>query len=240
MARRRRPSTAKKRKIDVRKAVTTITSDIPAIPGLAPAHKAGAEAVLTKQVQVEGLGAVYFSAPSPHRLLFTKASRLIKRAGRLKESLKSHVKEVRYGGTRFSSDQEVFDFFQDAMAGVLLLHAALDSFASDKIPDDFEMETEGKRRDASYLRERGLKAKFSWILAKVTDRSNLMTKDPELWKALIQIKELRDSIAHFDPRDSWSIGESDIFTLLLNEDLGELTEAAQKILVHYDEGAFHA
>jgi hypothetical protein len=242
VARRRKKSPAKKapRKASIRRAVSTLAADVPPGPGSTPGHKAGTEVVLTKETFLVGVGQVGFASPSPHRLLLDKARRDLQRAMRLKKQLHKEIKTV-HGGLTFSSDSLAFEFFQEAMSGIVLLHAALDSFASDHIHDNFSMELDGGLKGRGYLIARGIEKKFSVILSTVVQRENLMNADSDLWKELERIKQRRDDVAHFDPVDSYSIDTEEswsIFSKLLNCDFQALLQAVERILLYYDERAF--
>lgn len=87
-------------------------------------------------------------------------------------SSRDHQRWIHSTTRRFAvTDEEVlYKFFRLAMAGVLLAHAALDSYANESIPVDFVLEENGTTYDRNQLENRGIELPLSKVLAAATSR----------------------------------------------------------------------
>jgi hypothetical protein len=109
-----------------------------------PAHAAGAEMVVVHDVFLDEVGLVSMSVPKPSAMFLDLAETQASRAVRLRPKLASQIRPIKYGqpdssNRRFSNEQLVFDFLQEAMAAVLLTYTALDNATNEAMPGDFSM-----------------------------------------------------------------------------------------------------
>src|ERR1035437_163489 len=111
-----------------------------------PGHEIGAKVTVIDVVEVPGIGKVSLGVPRPSALLFETATSHMKRAVRLREATKKQVtrgKWVQAGHELdFTNEELVFDFFQEAMARIILAHAALDNLLNEILPVNFVFESE--------------------------------------------------------------------------------------------------
>ena len=92
----------------------------------------------------------------------------MKRAVRLQLQLPGQTTDKGYikpfMDRRFTSDQAVLDFFEEAMAAVLLLHAALDSYANESMPEGLTVSWKGQTLSRDDLEQRGIKLRLTVAL----------------------------------------------------------------------------
>ena len=135
---------------DPRRWVTTLAADVPAGPQGQPSHKAGAEVVVLQVIPVPQVGNVSISVPRTSVLLLNQAGSHLKRAVRLRSKLPGQTRVPRWtqpGIDRYIPNEDlVFDFFEEAMAGIELAHTALDNYAKECIPADFVYTDDGGKR----------------------------------------------------------------------------------------------
>jgi hypothetical protein len=103
-----------------------------------------------------------------------------------------------YSEHKSVSDHDlIFEFFQEAMSGIVLVYAALNNFANEHIPNNFSMEVKGKLEGRDYFIEKsGIELRLSRVLHIATTKPNLMTTRPDMWEQILRLKVLRDNIEH--------------------------------------------
>lgn len=237
--RRARSRSARKEKaLDPRlRAVTTLAEDVPPGPQGQPGHEAGSSVVLVQPVNLLEIGEVTFATAWPSRLLFEAALAHLTRAARLKTQFPKQVRESRWGGKSLSNDQTVLDFFQDAMAGILLLYGALDSFCVESIPDGFEYQEDGRTLEIADIENLGMLKKVSRVLSQALDGTNIATKRQDLWERLQDLKQLRDDIAHVKKVQVYSGLQPDVtlFAKLIEQDFVTLGRLFGDVVEHYGQ-----
>lgn len=236
----REVSRKKKPRKDRRRWVTRLTEDVPPGPQGQPSHKAGTEVTVVQIIELQGLGKVSFAAPTPSSLLLEAAKPHVQRADRFRKEL---PQQIATGGWRqpfadaaFTNEALVYDFFQEAMAGILLVHAALDSFANELMPDGFVFDHDGKTYTREELEQRGIELRLSRVAAAATGRPNMMSSDVLLWDRFVEMKTLRDDIAHLKASGAYSTRDlaGTIWQRLFDQDsFGALAETAEQVLTHY-------
>lgn len=241
-SRRRRTKKSGKRVGDPRRRwSTTITKDVPPGPQGQPAHQAGEEIQVVQVVTHPELGRVGFVAPSPARLLMSAASPRVKRAMRLQLQLPSQTTErgfiKPFMDRRFTSDRAVLDFFEEAMAAVLLLHAALDSYANESMPEGLTVSWKGQTLSRDDLEQRGIKLRLTVALPAALGKESLETARAEVWQRVAELKDFRDDIAHIKSADVYSNTPTSetLFSRLLVADLHEFASAVEQAMEHYGQ-----
>lgn len=187
------------------------------------AHEPGAPVVVQNRVTVDD-GTVMFPLPLPSELLLKEAEVHLIRAARLRQRLfeSAHVvNELHLEHKAVSNHDLTFDFFQEAMTGIMLVYAAISNFANEHIPRDFQMEFKGQIRNRNYFITCGTELRLSKVLHEATGKPNLKSDRPELWDEILHLKELREAIEHADGgMESVKLGpavDDSIFAQLLNE-----------------------
>jgi hypothetical protein len=237
---RAKPGRAKRSRADWRRWETTLTSDVPAGPDGQPAHPAGSTIVAVTAVHIPDVGGVSFPVPRPSSLLFDAASTHVKRATRLRAQAVKQTQArqwVQPGMERsFTNEPLVMDFFREAMAGVICVHAAFDNFANELMPSDFVYDADGERRTRTQLEESsGIELRLSRVAAAATGRPNLRTADERLWDRLMALKDLRDDISHAKAEQAYSPGDphGSVFARIFNAPLAQHLDDFEAVKAHY-------
>lgn len=246
MGRRRRSQ--KERKMarpDPRRWTTRLAAPVPPGPAGQPGHDAGAAVTVSHLVSLPEVGNLSMSVPRASALLLRPALAHLQRAVRLRRQLPNQVvrgKWVQPGHEfGFSNETLVFDFFEEAMAGVVLAHTAVDNFANECLPQDFEYLDEKGIRHSRELVERtfGLEKRLSRVVSQATGRPNLQADNHRLWERVMELKSLRDDIGHaklertYSGPDPSSRVEETIYGRLLATDLLEHHRTVVAVAEHY-------
>lgn len=192
-------------------------------------------------VTVSGIGRVGFPVPLPSELLLRVGDERLQRATKLRAAALTSATAggfIRPADVIVSNHQLIFDFFQEAMAGVVLVHATLNNFASERIPRS-GADVDGKHRDRGALIHTGIENRLSRVLAAATGKVNLKTERPDLWVQIEHLKDLRDAIQYAQGGSEGYVPseeEDTIFAKLLNErDLTALGSLVREIIDLYRE-----
>ena len=193
------------------------------------------------QVEWEPVGWVGFATPNVAILLLDAAERHLSKANELRGDLPGHVVEVVSPDPKrnrmIRNEDLLFDFFEDAIAGVVLAHSALDNFASDAIPEHFAMNVDGRGPlNRKQLQHRGIELRLSPVLAAALGRPNLRTADAKLWDDLMRLEALRDDIPHVrgSTLHTSATASDSVFARLLGEpDLRGFTRCVSRAIEHY-------
>jgi len=188
---------------------------------------------------------IAFPLPLPSELLLKEAESRLTTAAKLRQRLfesANVVSELYPEHKAVSNHDFAFDFFQEAMAGIMLVYAAASNFANEHIPRDFQMEFKGQLRDRNYFIERGIELRLSKVLHEATGKPNLKTDCSELWTKILHLKELREAIEHANGgMEALKIGpavDDSIFAKLLNErdPMGFINQVRGLIDMYRDPG----
>ncbi len=212
-----------------RRFTTTLAADMPAGPDGQPAHKAGAEVSVVHLVTMPGVGSVATMVPRPSALLRDAAQVHLERARRHRERLPNLVRRgewVQPGyEMQFANEAILFDFFQESMAAVLLLFASVDAWVNEQLPVALEfIGPDGNKSDRSQVEGRfGIEKRMTAVLPQVTGRESPATAHAREWDDLLQLKDLRDAVAHVHRDETFmepgANPETSVFSRLLAGDL---------------------
>lgn len=217
---------------------------IPQGPQGQPAHAAGAELVAVHDVFLDEAGLVSMPVPKPSAMLLDLAEAHAKRASRLRPTLVGQIRPIKYSqpdssNQRFSNEQLVFDFLQEAMAAVLLTYTALDNAANEAMPADFSMaDAKGNIVHRTQIEGRwGIFLRLTRALPAITGKPNIETARPDIWSTLETLKKLRDDLGHIHYDQSYTAPGQDpregLFSRLFAADLRGLISAVEETLEHY-------
>jgi hypothetical protein len=206
-----------------------------------PGHKAGASITIIDLVEVPDIGSVSISVPRPSMLLLGPAREHMVRAEGLRAKAVAQVVEgewVQEGHEKnFEDEESVFDFFQEAMSGLVLAHTALDNLLNESLPFNFEFEV----RRENWNRQRiessaGIERKLTQFVPAATGRQNVATAEPALFARLMELKRLRDDVGHARLDRGYGRIESGktIFSDLFAADLDAFIDDVRAVGVHYD------
>jgi hypothetical protein len=195
-------------------------------------------------VSLPEVGNVSMTVPRPSSLSLDAAEKHVKRALRLRKQLAGQTKRGRWiqrgHEVGFSNEELVYDFFEEATSGVILMHTALDNFANERIPGDFALVTPGGQTiDRMQIEgHMSLPRRLDEVLPNVGGVTSLKTAAPPLWDLLSKLKSLRDDLGHVHLEQTYTGANDDlsesVWSRLLAADLEELLAAVGKTMRHYE------
>jgi len=226
-----------------RRWTSTLAADIPAGPQGQPTHKAGATVAVIHLVVLPEIGNVSMTVPRPSSISLDAAEKHVKRAVRLRKQLAGQTKRGRWIQKRhevgFSNEELVYDFFEEASSGLILMHTALDNFANEQIPADFTFvgsddQTIGRTQIEGRM---SLPRRLDEILPDVAGVESLRTAEPMVWELLSTLKGIRDDLGHVHLEQTYTRESDDpsesVWSRMLTADLEELLAAVEKAIIHY-------
>jgi hypothetical protein len=195
-------------------------------------------------VEVPGLGDVSITVPRPSLLILDPATQHLRRAEQLRRAATKQIsrgKWVQPGfELTFTNEPLVFDFFAEAIAGVLLAHAALDNVLNELLPEDFVFTaSDGRTFDrATVERSAGVERRLTEIAAAASGRQDIRDGHPALFEQAMQLKALRDDLGHAKRDRGYAPAGSErtIFTDLFAADLASLAEVPRAVGDYYGWG----
>jgi hypothetical protein len=197
-------------------------------------------------VAVPEVGVVGMTVPRPSAMLLNVAEGHCKRAQRLRKQLPNQVKHRRWVQPGFeldfSNEALVHDFFEEAMAAVLLLYAALDSYANEAMPTEFAApdaagQLVGRTQIEGYW---SLPKRLADVLPRISTKPSIESAEPEVWRRLEALKGLRDAIGHVQ-RDAAYTGYGQdpadgLWSQLIAADVADLLSAVEATMDCYGQG----
>lgn len=189
---------------------------------------------------------VSMPVPKPSAMFLDLAETHAKRAVRLRPRLARQLKPIRWGqpassNRQFSDVQLVFDYLQEAMAGILLAFTAIDNAANEAMPADFSMlDAGGAIVGRSQIEGRwGLAKRLALVLPVITGKPSIETAKPGIWLTLETLKRLRDDLGHVHYDQSYTAPGQDpregLFSRLFAVDLLELISAVKGTIDYYSQ-----
>jgi hypothetical protein len=227
-----------------RRWTTTLAEPVPPGPAGQPGHPAGAEIAVIHLVVLPETGAVSMTVPRPSAMLLELAEPHVKRGVRLRAQLPRQIKRGKWiqpgFELGFSNEPLVYDFLQEAMGSVLLLHTALDNYVNESLPADFTMSHGDQTVDRSQVEGFwGLPKRLTVVLPAISGLESIETARPELWDGLNRLKDLRDGIGQLHREDAYTGPEDDpagsIFSKLLAADLSRLLAVVEMAMEYYEK-----
>ena len=225
-----------------RRWTTTLAEPVPPGPAGQPGHPAGAEIAVIHRVVLPGTGAVSMTVPRPSAMLLDLAEPHVKRGVRLRAQLPRQIKQGKWiqpgFELGFSNELLLYDFLQEAMGSVLLLHTALDNYVNESLPADFKMSHGDQAVDRSQVEGFwGLPTRLTVVLPAISGFESIETARPELWDDLNLLKGLRDGIGHVHREHAYTGPKDDpagsIFSKLLKTDLTRLLAVVETAMEYY-------
>jgi hypothetical protein len=140
-----------------------------------------------------------------------------------------------FSDRRFTNGAAVLDYFEEAMAAILLLYAALDAYANESLPEGFELDTDRDHLTREQLEGRGIELRLSRAVSAALGKPNLRLVEPGIWASVVRLKQLRDDIAHVKARHSYSSREAaaTIFARLLVDEISVISGVVEAVQGHY-------
>lgn len=137
---------------------------------------------------------------------------------------------------------EFIDIFEMRMGSIVFAHTAIESYANEKIPEDYIYRKISKNKTEIYDKDQierhlSLDLKLGEILPEILNIES--PKGDKIWNKYIKIKELRDRIVHIkhDDRRSTIYNEGNkIWDALLNIDNPNFAIEAKEIISYYLSG----
>lgn len=185
-----------------RRWTSTLAEPVPEGPGGQPAHAAGSEIAVIDVIDVPGIGPVSIPVPRPSAMLLDAAEAHLRRAERIRPTATRQVARARWiqpgFEMRFTNERLVYDFLEEAMAGVVLAHAALDNLLNELVPPDFTF-TDDKNQVWSAERIQGymgVERRLTQVAPIATGRSDLREEAADVVHRVLELKRLRDDVGH--------------------------------------------
>ena len=186
------------------------------------------------------------TVPKPSSMFLDVAEAHAKRAMRLRPGLAKQLMPIRYSqpdsaNQRFSNEQLVFDFLQEAMAAVLLTYTALDNAANEPMPADFSMaDASGSIVHRAQIEGRwGVAKRLTQVLPAITAKPSIETARPDIWSTLEILKQLRDDLGHVHYDQAYTAPRQDpregLFSRLFAADLRAFLSAVHETIEHYSQ-----
>ncbi|MCP3877278.1 MAG: hypothetical protein GY701_02620 [Sulfitobacter sp.] len=241
MAKKKRP---KKTRPERRRWTSTLASPLPEGPQGQPGASIGAEVSVVDAVVVPDVGAVSMAVPRPSTLFLSQATWHLKKADRLRAACSQQVRDVKWGQPgltrRFTNEPLVYDFFEHAMAGIVLAHTALDNALNELLPEDFTYtDDKGQTRDREQIETgTGIELRLTRIAADATGVPNIRSAEPELFDRAMELKALRDDLGHakLDRNYRGDASKGTVFSELFALDLQEIVDTVSEVADYYRGG----
>lgn len=224
-----------------RRWTSTVAEGIPEGPEGQPAHEVGSEVTVADLVEVPGVGAVSVTVARPSALLLGPATFHARKAARLGAVAAKQVGRSRWAPAghemNFTNEALVFDFYEHAMAAVVLTHTALDNVLNELLPADFTFSpADGETWTREYIESSvGIERRATQIAAAASGRPNIRTARPDLFERVVALKALRDDLGHAK-RDRGYGGPQlnrTIFSDLFAANFAEMAETPTAVGDHY-------
>lgn len=221
---------------------STLAENIPTGPQGQPAHAAGSSVTVIMSIALPEVteGGVSISVPSAATMLLRQAEQQLQSAADLRGRLPSTVKRGKWiqAGHEYGLDEDLaFDFLEQAMAGVLLAHSALDNFSIELLPENsaYTDPESGAVHDRRWIESLGVEYRLSRIAAAITGRPNIRTHDTALWARVAALKMLRDDAVHARWETGYSLSGNDTVwgRLLRDADVRCHGETVAAVMDHY-------
>lgn len=139
-----------------------------------------------------------------------------------------------------NSNEQFFDLLQKRMGAIVFSYSALEAFANENIPDDYEYtsERDDKRCIEKYNKEQierylNLDVKLGSVLPPIMNMNS--PKGKPIWNRYKQIQDLRDRIIHIKSHDRRSAppAEKTIWGDLLSKDYPNFALEAKDIIDYF-------
>lgn len=197
-----------------------------------PAWPAGTEFALSMEVNWPRVGPVTFAIPDVASLLLNCAYVHLGRADSLRPSVEDGISEDVVAATSTSiatNEDALFDFFEEAFAGIVLAHGALDNFCNDRIPSGATIE--GEQHSRKNIQHRGIIFRLTKVLPDALGRPEVPAR---LLERIESIKNASDEVVHVKDSTMYTSNTADrsVFAWVVNENY--LSGIAHSVLSVFD------
>lgn len=173
----------------------------------------GTRITVVTVAQLNSKKVVTIPVPNGSAILLSASKKSHSRAKELraKSKIDSSIKKE----VEFISESEAFDFLEDTIQSIILAFSAIEAFANEVIPDNFQyahlrrsktiLETANKQQIERFI---SLEEKLDQVIPEVLGIKS--PKSHKSWSEFKKLKKLRDRITHMKSQDRKSSGpESD-------------------------------
>lgn len=147
---------------------------------------------------------ITFTIPNASALFLNASFKASKRASEIKE--KSTPRQSNQNVNSFDSESAIYDFFEERFSSIILAINAIEAFANESIPENFEYIHHGKSqiildldRKEKIERYVSIDEKISTILPEVF--SCPQPRNHACWEKFKKLRQLRDRITHLKTND---------------------------------------
>lgn len=224
------------------KAITTLAKPF-SMPGSELRHEKGAAVMLTTFAKFRG-HILSFGVPNMSAIFLNFSNELwqeseiyFKNSNNFVEPISRHL----LPGTLDIKDRGLFfDMLEKRMGAIVFAFTALESFANDSIPLEYNYEQD--RNDKKYLekynkeqieKNLNLDTKLSVILPNIYNVKS--PKSKTTWSKYTELKKLRDRIVHLKSQDmaSKDANTKTIWSDVINENLPNYASESKELIKHY-------
>lgn len=228
---------------------TTLAEDMPPGPQGQPAHKKGAEIVMSCVLDTSKLGRFGMVTPNPVFFYLNYAEESINNTSVLLKKIDSSNKEWHmFAATETTPDDkfrdldgdQIYEFLQKAIIIPIFLFTALEAFTNQLIPTNYIYKKSSSllfwksfknMNKVEIERRMSTGDKLSIIL---TQLRNKQIKDTHLWQKYRKLKDLRDELIHLKTREQQSVvAYNELFKTLVDVDYQDLFDSTKKIMEFY-------
>ncbi|RUO73173.1 hypothetical protein [Idiomarina ramblicola] len=169
----------------------------------------GTRITVVTVAQLNSKKVVTIPVPNGSAILLNASKKSHSRAKELR--VKSKIDSSKKREVAFLSEYDAFDFLEDTIQSIVLAFSAIEAFANEVIPDNFEyahfrksrtiLETANKQQIERFI---SLEDKLDKVIPEV-----LGVKSPKMhksWSEFKKLKRLRDRIIHMKSQDRISSG----------------------------------
>ena len=228
---------------------TTLAEDVPPGPQGQPAHKKGAEVVISSVLDSKNLGRFGMVTPNPVFFYLNYAEQNIKEGQELLKRINLSNKEWRmFGPTdtnpsdkfRDLNKDQLYSYFQKAITVPIFLFTAIEAFANQLIPNHYVYHQRSKLflwRIQKRVSKLEIERKFSTdkkLTAVLFELKGKQIKTTSLWAQYRKLKNLRDELIHLKTREKQSVvAYNALLQELIDVNFISLFEATKKIMEYY-------
>ncbi len=153
-------------------------------------QKLEGDTVVSAQIKSKNKQSYFFPEPNPVHIFFNQAVEHLERSSEFKFQLKN------IGKADYKALFTAFNiFFKEVSTGIIMLHASVEAFINQQIPDNFSIDIEGDTYTKKDIEWKDLKEKVKIFLPEITQVKFHVTNEKEYCQ-LTDIQKLRNDLIH--------------------------------------------
>jgi len=215
-------------------AATTLAGDVKN-PKTGTIHNKGE--IVTTAVEVSYIkGSIWLDLPNTTAMFLNLSNILFKHAkNNFNSSSIQKIQKIRQS----TRDDNFFDFYENLFGSIVFAFTAIESFANEYIPDDFNYERNTKDDLIENMNKREierkvpLSEKISNILPYIFNIK--FTKQKKIWHEYKKLEEIRDRIIHMKSQDrkSSSRDKKTIWNSLMTDPIFNAPKISEDLIFYF-------